>query len=160
MGGAVFFFSPWKIFFLPWNFLDFRPWKFEPSRENILKTARENLKVPREIFRQISPVKTENGGREKNENFHPWKAQKCPWKKNLKFPWNLRRKHTYYEICDDHLSKLKHRWFFIVIRTLELKINHLFLIKLLSTINLSRVGTDFFNHDCKITDFSFTKITS
>ena len=33
------------FFFLPWKFLDFRPWKSEPSRENVLKTARENLKV-------------------------------------------------------------------------------------------------------------------
>ena len=73
-----FFFPPVKIFEFPsvkkWTF----PWK-------CLENCPWKLKSPREIFRQISPVKTENGGREKNENFHPWKAQKCPWKKILNF---------------------------------------------------------------------------
>ena len=51
------FFSPWNFFFLPWKFLEFRPWKCEPSRENVLKTARENLKVPVKFFAKCLPWK-------------------------------------------------------------------------------------------------------
>ena len=45
------------FFFLPWKFLNFRPWKSEPSRENVLKTARENLKVPVKFSAKSLPWK-------------------------------------------------------------------------------------------------------
>ena len=53
----LFFFSLWNFFFLPWKFLEFRPWKSEPSRENVLKTARENLKVPVKFSAKSLPWK-------------------------------------------------------------------------------------------------------
>ena len=62
------------------------------------------LKSAREFFRQISPVKKMKISTRGKHKFNR--------EKNLNFSWNLRRKHTYYEIRDDHLSKLKHRWFY------------------------------------------------
>ena len=51
------FFFPWKKFFLSWKFLDFPLWKCEPSRENVLKTARENIKVPVKFLAKSLPWK-------------------------------------------------------------------------------------------------------
>ena len=152
--------------FFPVNF-------FFSSRENFWISARENVnlpvkmswklpvktkKVPVKFFAKCLPWKQKIVGVKKMKISNREKHKSAREKKYREISWNLRRKHTYHEICDDHLSKRNHTWFLIDFRTLELKINHLFLIWILNTINLPRVGSDFFNHDCKTTDFSFTKI--
>ena len=110
--------------------------KKKPSRENFWISARENVTLPVKkswklpVKNQKSPWnfppnptrENEKCGREKNENFHPWKPQKCPWKKNLaKFHEIYSENILIMNFVTITLSKRNHRWFFMEIRTFDLK---------------------------------------
>ena len=128
----IFGFPPVKNFSFPWKFLGNCPWK---------------INSPREIFRQIPPVKTKNVGVKKNKNFRPWKPREC---QKEKISWNFIK-----VIQKTYLSSIL--WWSNAEKSGLSNEKYTGVLKLvLYTINLQRLSTDF-NHDCKIADFSLTK---
>ena len=129
----IFGFSPVKKIFFPWKSRGNFPWK---------------INSPREIFGQIPPVKTWTWA----WFFFliPPVPRKCQKEKiSQKFIEAMQK--TY-------LSSIL--WRSLVEKSGLSNEKYTAVLKLvLYTINLQRLSTDFFNHDCKIADFSLTKIT-
>ena len=146
----IFGFPPVKMWPYPWKSLVNCPWK---------------IKSPREICRQIPPVKTKNVGVKKMWTFPPVKTTKVPVKKNLaKFHEIYAENILIMNFVTITLSKRNHRWFFMEIRTFDLKRYRCFEFSIIhhkftaSSYRLLQLWLQ--NHLEKKTIFSFTSWTS